>query len=111
MSRFVKKQLFSMVDLLDKANKTLEKNLLKKKIDQEELTKLLSDCQESALSMGNLLEELYGEGHEIVGELEAYCETLYQMALSLLNPLARRELLSQLNRHIKRLRKIGRAHV
>ena len=31
MSRFVKKQLFSMVDLLDKANKTLEKNLLKKK--------------------------------------------------------------------------------
>ena len=105
MSRFVKKQLFSMVDLLDKANKTLEKNLLKKKIDQEELTKLLSDCQESALSMGNLLEELYGEGHEVVGELEAYCETLYQMALSLLNPLARRELLSQLNRHIKRLRK------
>ena len=71
MSRFVKKQLFSMVDLLDKANKTLEKNLLKKKIDQEELTKLLSDCQESALSMGNLLEELYGEGHEVVGELEA----------------------------------------
>ena len=45
MSRFVKKQLFSMVDLLDKANKTLEKNLLKKK--QNENGKLLQKPQQN----------------------------------------------------------------
>ena len=105
MSRLLKKQLFSMADSLDKANKILEKNLLKKKIDQQALTGLLSDCQESAIAMGNLIEKLYGEGTRSVKELEEYCEDLYQMTLSMLNPLARRELLGQLGKHIKRLRR------
>lgn len=105
MSRLLKKQLFSMADSLDKANKILEKNLLKKKIDQQALTGLLSDCQESAITMGNLIEKLYGEGTRSVKELEDYCEALYQMTLSLLNPLARRELLGQLGKHIKRLKR------
>lgn len=105
MSRLLKKQLFSMADSLDKANKILEKNLLKKKIDQQALTGLLSDCQESAITMGNLIEKLYGEGTRSVKELEEYCEDLYQMTLSMLNPLARRELLGQLGKHIKRLRR------
>lgn len=105
MSRLVRKQLFSMVDSLDRANKTLEKNLLKKKIDEQALTGLLSDCQESAIAMGTQIESLYGEGTVCVRELEEYCESLYQMTLVLNDPPARRELLGCLGKQIKRLRK------
>lgn len=105
MSRAVRKQLFSIVDLMEKANKILEKNLLKSRINEEELMGLLSDCQESAISMGNMIEALIGEGTATVTELEEYCETLYQMSQSFVDPSMRRELLGRLNKHVKRIRK------
>lgn len=106
MSRLLRKQLFSTLDLMDKANKELERNLLRKHFQEQNLVKLLSDCQESALEMGNLIEKLYGENTRSVRELEEYCETLYQTSQAFYNPLGRRECLNQLGKHIKRLRRI-----
>ena len=61
MSRAIRKQLNSVIDLMEQANKVLEKNLLKKQVNEEELTNLLSDCQDSAVSMGNMIEAVYGD--------------------------------------------------
>ena len=83
MSRTVRKQLFSMIDLMEKANKILEKNLFKNRFNEQEIIGLLSDCQESAISVGNMIEALIGEGTETVAELERYCENLFQMSQSL----------------------------
>ena len=83
MSRMVRKQLLSMTDTLIKANRALKINLPKAIKRKEELIQLLSDCQESAVSIGETVEKLYGEETETVAELEAYCENLYQMTLVL----------------------------
>lgn len=44
-----------------------------------EAVQLLAGCQESAVQIGNLLEERLGEGIEPVKILEQYCELLYQI--------------------------------
>lgn len=44
-----------------------------------EAVQLLSVCQESAIQVGNLLEERLGEGVTPVAILEQYCELLYQI--------------------------------
>ncbi|MCI9558349.1 MAG: hypothetical protein HFG52_03690 [Lachnospiraceae bacterium] len=105
MSRTVRKQLFSMIDLMEKANKILEKNLFKNRFNEQEIIGLLSDCQESAISVGNMIEALIGEGTETVAELERYCENLFQMSQSLNNPPARREILGHLGKQIKKIRR------
>ncbi len=105
MSRMVRKQIFSIVDLLEKANKILEKEILKKQINQQAISELLMDCQNSAITIGNQIESLYGEGTESVQELEAYCENLYQMSISLGDTVSCRTLLGVLTKQVKRIRK------
>ncbi len=40
---------------------------------------LLTDCQDAAIQIGELIEQLDGEGTEPVAFLEQYCERLYQV--------------------------------
>lgn len=42
---------------------------------------LLTDCQDAAIQIGELIEEMDGEGTEAVAHLEQYCERLYQVNL------------------------------
>jgi len=83
MSHTVHKQLLSMTDTLIRANKALKINLPKAQKKKEGIIQLLSDCQDSAISIGENMEKLYGDGTETVAELEAYCENLYQMSMAL----------------------------
>ena len=106
MSRSLRKQMLSMVDLLEKANRTLKINLTAKQINGEGVQQLLSDCQETAISMGSELEMLYGEGTESVQKLEEYCESLYQMTLVLDNPVKRRERLKELISQVRQTRNL-----
>jgi len=46
-------------------------------------TNLLADCQEVAIEIGSLIEQLEGESHVIVKYLEEYCELLYQASLKI----------------------------
>lgn len=48
--------------------------------DSDELQDLLAACQETAIALGNMLEEKYGEGIRIVHRLEDYCEGLYRIS-------------------------------
>lgn len=98
--------MLTMMNLLDKANRALKVSLTAKRIDGEGIQQLLSECQETAISMGSELEMLYGEGTETVHELEDYCESLYQMTLVLENPEKRRTVLQELTGQVKRTRKL-----
>lgn len=106
MSRALRKQMLSMVNLLEKANRTLRANLTMKHVNEEGIQLLLSECQETAITMGSELEMLYGEGTETVHKLEDYCETLYQMTQVLRNSEKRRIVLQELQGQIKQTRKL-----
>lgn len=102
MSRSFRRQTLTMITLLEKANRTLKISLTAKRINEEGIQQLLSDCQETAIAVGSELEMLYGEGTESVLKLEEYCESLYQMTLALKNPEKRREILHDLIGQINR---------
>ena len=106
MSRSFRKQTLTMVNLLEKANRTLKLSLGTKHIDEEGIIQLLSDCQETAITLGNELEMLYGEGTDCVHALEEYCESLYQLTQTLKNPVKHREILKKLTRQVKQARKL-----
>lgn len=106
MSRALRKQMLSMVNLLEKANRTLKANLTVKHVNEEGIRQLLSECQETAIAMGSELEMLYGEGTETVHNLEDYCESLYQMTQVLHNPEKRRIVLQELISQIRQTRKL-----
>nr|WP_302134404.1 hypothetical protein [uncultured Schaedlerella sp.] len=106
MSRALRKQMFSVLNLLEKANRTLKVNLTAKHVNEEGTQQLLSECQEMAIAMGSELETIYGEGTETVHELEDYCETLYHMTLVLHDPEKRRVMLHTLAGQIRQARKL-----
>lgn len=104
MSRTLRKQLFTIEDLLEKANKMLEKRLFASAIDEDVLIELISDCQNSAISMGEQIERLYGEGTKCVSLLEQYCENLYLLTQAFDDASKKRELYNTLNKQLKKLR-------
>lgn len=106
MSRTLRKQMLSMINLLDKANRALKISLTVKRIKEDGIRQLLIDCQETAITMGNELEMLYGEGTETVHMLEDYCESLYQMTQVLNNPEGRRDVLQELIGQVKQIRNL-----
>ncbi len=106
MSRSFRKQTLTMINLLEKANQALKVSLTVKRIDEAGIQQLLVDCQETAISIGNELEMLYGEGTESVHMLEEYCESLYQMTLALKDPEKRRGILNELTGQVTQIRKL-----
>ena len=47
MSRTLRKQMFAMLNLLEKANKILKENLIVRHVNGEGIGQLLSECQEA----------------------------------------------------------------
>lgn len=95
MSRAVRKQLLSTADLLKQGNQALAEQISDGQ-SEEKITGLLADMQETAICMGNFIEQIYGEGTATVKELETYCELLYQMTTVLGSLPEERDLLKQL---------------
>ena len=106
MSRSLRKQMLTMVNMLEKANNTLKLSLKAKRINKDGIGQLLIDCQETAIAMGNELEMLYGEDTETVHVLEDYCESLYQMTQSQNNPEKRSAVLRDLAGQVKQARRL-----
>lgn len=106
MSRTVRKKLFSMAGLQEEMYRAIEESLEKRNSDDqgEELSGLLADAQEGAISMGNMVEALCGEGTDTVRELEDYCETLYQMSQASGLIDGQKKLLSQMQEHLRKIR-------
>lgn len=106
MSRALKKQMLTMIELLEKANHALKVNLTANRMNENGIRQLLSDCQETAAAMGNELEMIFGEGTDLVHKLEEYHESLYQMTLVLRHPGKRYELLKDLTGQINQAKRL-----
>lgn len=77
MKRRDKKQLLDLLKTMETANQMLVSMLRKNRF--QEMTEILANEQEAALSIGNRIEQLEGEGTEAVGILEKYCEVLWEI--------------------------------
>lgn len=89
MSRTVRKQLFEILDTLWKATDMLEGVFADP--SNSIMIDLLTDCQNCAITMGNKIEAVYGEGTESVKALEEYCEVIYNISQNLTKPVQCRE--------------------
>lgn len=80
MRKFVKNELCNIIKQLANVNEALIKSSTS--ISQEQVQEILTDCQQSAVAVGNKIEECEGDGTESVRLLEEYCEKLYQLCMS-----------------------------
>lgn len=77
MRKAQKRQAEEFVESLSQANKKIRKTV--ERGDQTALVlDLLGQCQEGAITLGNMIEQLEGEDTVTVRLLEDYCEQLYQ---------------------------------
>jgi len=73
-----KKTILSIMDSLEKINDSIIRNI---DVGVQVSMEALADCQDSAIAVGNEIEQQYGaDGEDIVHLLEVYCENLYQMS-------------------------------
>ena len=77
MRKAQKKQAEDFVELLGQAHDEIRKEIEKKNIPT--VLRLLADCQEGAMSLGELIEKTEGEDAATIPLLERYCEELYRI--------------------------------
>ncbi len=77
MRKFHKQQILEVIQSLHEIHGHCRDHLLEK--DYKVVQGLLTDCQDAAIQIGELIEQLEGEGTEAVTCLENYCERLYEV--------------------------------
>ncbi len=79
----VKQSIFEKIDVLKKINDCIVK--LVDTGDVSQILDFLENSQDIAIKIGNILEERYAEEitKDIIGDLESYCENLYNMSVGL----------------------------
>lgn len=75
MRREQKKQAEDFVKLLGQAHEEIKREIDRR--HPEAAMGLLSQCQEGAIQLGNLIEATEGEDNRVVPLLESYCELVY----------------------------------
>lgn len=80
MRKYQKKQLLGLIDTLQEAHNEIKKLLVNDNV--RAASKLLADCQNCAVHLGNTIEQLEGEGTNAVSLLEDYCESLYRLSIT-----------------------------
>lgn len=73
----IKEQAKEFLPLLSEAHKNIVQLLNEEQLETVYL--LIGDCQDTAVHLGNLIEDKYGENHKTVHMLEQYCEMLFQI--------------------------------
>jgi len=81
MRKALKNNLLEIFKTIYEAHEIV-KGFIDKK-EYENAQNLLADCQDTAIQLGNLIEESEGEGFVTVSFLEEYCEALYEAATNL----------------------------
>lgn len=81
MRNFQKRQLLEIIESLHSLHQEM-----KNKQERKEYSLIqaeLADCQETAIQIGEAIEQFEGYGTEAVTCLEQYCEKIYQLSLQL----------------------------
>lgn len=77
MRKVQKKQAEELLCLVGQMHEEIRKELEAGRADTA--SACLGECQETALRLGELIEQSEGEGHVTITLLEAYCELVYQL--------------------------------
>ena len=80
MRKHVKRDLLEIIKQLEMANETISKKI--RVLSQGQATSFLTECQQSALMIGNRIDEDEGEGTRTVTLLEQYCEEIYSLCVN-----------------------------
>lgn len=82
MRKAQKQQILAIVKNLGQAHAEVKEELGRyRRVHFENAQKIqtmLGECQEFAISLGENIEKLEGEGHTVVAAIETYCETVYK---------------------------------
>lgn len=81
MSKRLHKMQTKIIDLLIKATTSIID--LMKQGKTQDCINILCDCQESAIELGNSIENVNGMNTQTVKELEKYCELVYQTVMKI----------------------------
>lgn len=81
MSRAIRKQIIDLLGTLKKANQLADK--LMKNRDKANIVPLLEECQNCAIQIGNQIDKIWGDEGTCISILEDYCETIYQLSISI----------------------------
>ncbi len=81
MRKYQKEQLLDIITSLHTLHQEMKIRLEKK--EYQIVQTALSDSQEAAIQMGEAIERIEGEGTEVVGYLEQYCERVYETSTQL----------------------------
>lgn len=81
MRKAQKQQIEETIRLIEEAHGEIKKTIGKGHIEQAK--ELLADCQNAAVAIGTMIEDIEGEGQPTVTVLEEYCEQIYQVYESL----------------------------
>lgn len=76
MTKAQKKQAEDFIHLLGRAHDGIKKTIETKNI--EAALDVLSQCQECAIKLGEIIEEIEGEDFVTISIIEDYCELVYQ---------------------------------
>lgn len=82
VDRYRKKDILRTVELLNRANESICSARTK---ESSVIMEAFTQCQESAIRIGTILEELNGDYEQMVHMLEDYCEMIYQMSMNFHN--------------------------
>ena len=97
-----KKTLLSILDSMEKINDSVIKNI---DAGMPVSMETLVDCQDSAIAVGNEIEQQYGDtGEDTVHLLEAYCENLYEMSSKLEDVASCRKLGKKIQKQLVQIR-------
>lgn len=75
MRKFVKEELLACIDSLKQSHKEISAAINKN--ETSAVQNMLSECQEFAVSLGDIIEQNEGERHMPIPLLEEYCEVLF----------------------------------
>lgn len=75
MRKYIKSKCVETLDLLNEAHGEIIKYIGER--ESGKASALLEQCQDTAISLGTLIEDLEGRGHQSVAPLEEYCELIY----------------------------------
>ncbi len=79
MRKFQKNQILDIMKNIYTIHLRVKEKLGQKEYDTVQTA--LSDCQEAAIQLGEAIEQIAGEGTDVVSYLERYCERVYQISV------------------------------
>ncbi|NLL75918.1 MAG: hypothetical protein GX235_01520 [Clostridiales bacterium] len=77
MRTFIKEQLVDLLDSMQQLHMSLVKVT-----DEEQRTRMLTDCQQAAITVGEIVEKEPSDNHAIIQNLEKYCEEIFSLCMA-----------------------------